>query len=222
MLSKRVMPKALPCGATAKLVLAPKFAPFADASLAYLWSLRLDSHGALYGAGGSNAKIVKFDNSGKPSTVFESQDMTAQALVFDKNDNFYVATAPDGKVYKVTPGGAKSVFFDPKTKYIWDLALGPDGTLFVATGDPGKIFAVDANGNSQLFYNAEETHIRSLILDGKGNLLAGTEPNGLVLRIALAAPSAASPETGARAAARQPSAKGAPSQAQADKQDASE
>ncbi len=204
-----------------KIVLAPKFAPFADASLAYLWSLRLDSHGALYGAGGSNAKIVKFDNSGKPSTVFESQDMTAQALVFDKNDDFYVATAPDGKVYKVTPGGAKSVFFDPKTKYIWDLAFGPDGTLFVATGDPGKIFAVDANGNSQVFYNAEETHIRSLILDGKGNLLAGTEPNGLVLRIALAAPSAASPETGARAAARQPSAKGTPSQAQADKQDAS-
>src|SRR5579863_712880 len=195
-----------------KIVLAPKFAPFADASLAYLWSLRLDSHGNLYAAGGSNAKIVKFDNAGKPTTVFESQDMTAQALVFDKNDNFYVATAPDGKVYKVTPGGAKSVFFDPKTKYIWDLALGPDGTLFVATGDPGKIFAVDANGNSQLFYNAEETHIRSLILDGKGNLLAGTEPNGLVLRIALAAPSNASPDAVAKGAARQSPAKRAPNQ----------
>src|SRR5579864_6160807 len=204
-----------------KLVLAPKFAPFADASLAYLWSLKLDSRGTLYAAGGSNAKIVKFDNSGNSSTVFESQDMTAQALIFDKSDNLYVATAPDGKVYKVTPAGAKSVFFDPKTKYIWDLALGPDGTLFVATGDPGKIFAVDANGNSQLFYNAEETHIRSLILDGKGNLLAGTEPNGLVLRIALAAPSTASPETGARAGARQSPTKGAPSQAQAEKQDAS-
>ena len=198
-----------------RIVLAPKFAPFADASLAYLWSLRLDSHGALYGAGGSNAKIVKFDASGKPSTVFESQDMTAQALVFDKNDNFYVATAPDGKVYKVTPAGAKSVFFDPQTKYIWDLALGPDGTLFVATGDPGRIFAVAANGNSQLFYNAEETHIRSLILDGKGNLLAGTEPNGLVLRIALAAPS------NAGAPARQSSAKRAPNQPEAEKQDAS-
>lgn len=183
-----------------KIVLAPKFTPFADASLAYLWSLRLDSHGNLYGAGGSNAKIVKFDSAGKPSTVFESQEMTAQALVFDKNDNFFVATAPDGKVYKVTPGGTKSVFFDPKTKYIWDLAFGPDGTLFVATGDPGKIFAVDANGNSQLFYSAEETHIRSLVLDGKGNLLAGTEPNGLVLRIALAAPKQDASNEGGRPA----------------------
>src|SRR5690242_1752567 len=189
-----------------KLVLAPKFAPFADASLAYLWSLRLDSRGNLYAAGGSNAKVVKFDNSGSSSTVFESQDMTAQALVFDKNDNLYVATAPDGKVYKVTPAGQKSVLFDPKTKYIWDLAVGSDGTLFVATGDPGKIFAVDPSGNAQLFYNAEETHVRTLVLDGKGNLLAGTEPNGLVLRISLAGESTAN-QGGKGQPARQSSAK---------------
>lgn len=208
-----------------KLVLAPKFAPFADASLAYLWSLRLDSHGNLYAAGGSNAKIVKFDNSGKSTTAFESQDMTAQALVFDKSDNLYVATAPDGKVYKVTPAGEKSVFFDPKTKYIWDLALGPDGTLFVATGDPGKIFAVAASGNSQLLYNAEETHIRTLVLDGKGNILAGTEPNGLVLRISLGTESAAS-QNGKTPAARQSSGKRtssqAPTQAAGKKEETSE
>src|SRR5438874_1453048 len=194
-----------------KLVLAPKFTAFGDASLAYLWSLRLDSHGNLYAAGGSNAKVVKFDNTGNSSTVFESQDMTAQALVFDKSDNLYVATAPDGKVYKVTPAGNKSVLFDPKTKYIWDLAVGSDGTLFVATGDPGKIFAVDPSGNSQVFYNAEETHVRTLVLDGKGNLLAGTEPNGLVLRISLAGESTAN-QGGKAQPARQASGKRASTQ----------
>jgi hypothetical protein len=204
-----------------KLVLAPKFAPFADASLAYLWSLKLDSRGNLYAAGGSNAKIVKFDNSGSSSTVFDSQELTAQALLFDKSDNLYVATAPDGKVYKVTPAGQKSVFFDPKTKYIWDLALGSDGTLFVATGDPGKIFAVDPSGNSQLFYSAEETHIRTLVLDGKGNLLAGTEPNGLVLRIAMADGSSTA-QNGKAPAPRQSSPKRAPAQAAANEKDSSE
>jgi sugar lactone lactonase YvrE len=204
-----------------KLVLAPKFAPFADASLAYLWSLKLDSRGNLYAAGGSNAKIVKFDNSGGSSTVFDSQEMTAQALIFDKSDNLYVATAPDGKVYKVTPAGQKSVFFDPKTKYIWDLALGSDGTLFVATGDPGKIFAVDPSGNSQLFYSAEETHVRTLVLDGKGNLLAGTEPNGLVLRIAIADGSATA-RNGKAPAPRQSSPKRAPAQAAANEKDSSD
>ena len=204
-----------------KLVLAPKFAPFADASLAYLWSLKLDSRGNLYAAGGSNAKIVKFDNSGSSSTVFDSQELTAQALLFDKSDNLYVATAPDGKVYKVTPAGQKSVFFDPKTKYIWDLALGSDGTLFVATGDPGKIFAVDPSGNSQLFYSAEETHVRTLVLDGKGNLLAGTEPNGLVLRIAIADGSATA-QNGKAPAPRQSSPKRAPAQAAATEKDSSD
>jgi hypothetical protein len=204
-----------------RLVLAPKFSPFADASLAYLWSLRLDSHGNLYAAGGSNAKVVKFDASGKSTAIFESQDMTAQTLVFDKNDNLYVATAPDGKVYKVTSTGQKSVFFDPKSKYIWDLALGPDGTLFVATGDPGKIFAVDSSGNSHILYNAEETHVRTMVLDGKGNLLAGTEPNGLVLRISLAAESTAL--QGAKGAgARQTPAKRAPNQTTAKQEDSAE
>ena len=204
-----------------KLVLAPKFAPFADASLAYLWSLRLDSHGNLYAAGGSNAKVVKFDSNGNSTTLFDSQEMTAQALVFDKSDNLYVATAPDGKVYKVTPAGQKSVFFDPKTKYIWDLALGPDGTLFVATGDPGKIFAVDPSGNGQPFYNAEETHIRTMVLDGKGNLLVGTEPNGLVLRISLGTDSVAA-QAGKGAAVRQAAGKRAATQTAAKEKDASE
>src|SRR6202140_1424339 len=203
-----------------KLVLAPKFAPFADASLAYLWSLKLDSRGNLYAAGGSNAKIVKFDNSGGSSTVFDSQEMTAQALIFDKSDNLYVATAPDGKVYKVTPAGQKSVFFDPKAKYIWDLALGLDGTVFVATGDPGKIFAVDPSGNSQLFYTAEETHVRTLVLDGKGNLLAGTEPNGLVLRIAI--DGSATSQNGKAPTPRQSSPKRAPAQAAAKEKDGSD
>lgn len=204
-----------------RLVLAPKFSPFADAALAYLWSLRLDSHGNLYAAGGSNAKVVKFGAGGNSTTIFESQDMTAQALVFDKSDNLYVATAPDGKVYKVTSAGQKSVFFDPKTKYIWDLSLGPDGTLFVATGDPGKIFAVDSSGNSHLFYNAEETHVRTLVLDGKGNLFAGTEPNGLVLRISLGAESTASQSTKS-SAVRQSSAKRGVSQATPTKEDNAE
>ncbi|SRR5579883_77202 len=190
-----------------RLELAPKFSPFADASLAYLWSLRTDSRGNVYAAGGSNAKVIKFDTAGKPTTVFESQEMTAQALAFDKSDNLYVATSPDGKVYKVTPAGEKSTFFDPKTKYIWDLTLGPDGTLFVATGDPGKIFAVDTNGNSHVFYNSEETHVRTMVLDGKGNILAGTEPNGLVLRISLGPDSTATPNGKSPVSARQSSAK---------------
>ena len=61
-----------------KLVSAPKFDSFADPNLAYVWSMRMDSHGHLYAAGGSTAKVLRFDDSGNATTVFESAELAAQ------------------------------------------------------------------------------------------------------------------------------------------------
>src|SRR5579863_9579650 len=166
-----------------RLELAPKFTLLADADASYLWSLRADPKGVLYAAGGSPAKVFRFDASGKPTKAFESTDLAAQAIAFDSKGNLYVGTSPDGKVYRVTANGEKSVFFDPKTKYIWDLAFGADGTLYVATGDKGQVFAVSADGKGEVLYSSDEAHIKVLTFDSKANLLAGTEPNGRVLRI---------------------------------------
>jgi WD40 repeat protein len=166
-----------------QLMPAPKFTSFADPNLAYLWALRVDSHGRLYAAGGSDAKVLRFDDSGKATTVFEAAELAAQCIVFDGADNLYVGTSPDGKIYKVTPDGQKTVFFEPKTKYIWAMAFDSQGTLFVGTGDKGEIFAVNPGGKGQLFYQSDERHARSLAFDSKGNLLVGTDPNGLILRI---------------------------------------
>ena len=166
-----------------KIFLAPRFAEFADSDLAYLLAMCVDSKGNLYAAGGSNAKVLRLDPGGKPTTVFESTELAAQTLAADSSGNLYVGTSPDGKVYKVSPAGKSSVFFDPKTKYIWDLAMDRDGTLYVATGDTGEIFAVAPDGAGRLFYSSDETHVRSLAIDSNGNVLAGTEPSGLILRI---------------------------------------
>jgi WD40 repeat protein len=166
-----------------RLELAPKFTLLADADASYLWSLRLDPKGALYAAGGSPAKVFRFENGGKPTTVFESTDLVAQSIAFDSKGSLYVATSPDGKIYRVSTSGEKSVFFDPKTKYIWDIAFGADGILYVATGDKGQVFAVSPDGKGELFYASDEAHLRVLAFDANKNLLAGTEPNGRVLRI---------------------------------------
>ena len=170
-----------------RLELAPKFTLVADADASYLWSVRLDPKGTLYAAGGSPGKVFRFDSNAKPSVVFDSTDLSAQAIAFDSKGTLYVGTAPDGKVYKVSASGEKSVFFDPKTKYIWDLAFGPDGTLYVATGDKGQLFAVNPDGKGELFYSSDEAHIRVLAFDVSKNLIAGTEPSGRVLRISRAA-----------------------------------
>jgi outer membrane protein assembly factor BamB len=182
---ERGTPNGVAIRSDGKLMPAPKFTPFADPNLAYLWALRMDSQGRIYAAGGSNAKVLRLDDPAKPTTVFESGELAAQAITFDSHDNLYVGTSPDGKVYKVTPDGEKSTFFDPKTKYIWALAFDAQGTLFVATGDKGEVFAVTPDGKGQLFYQSDERHARSIAFDQTGNLLIGTDPNGLVLRIAI-------------------------------------
>jgi len=169
------------------LELAPKFTLLADADASYLWSLRTDPAGVLYAAGGSPAKVFRFEAAGKTKVVFESTDLLAQSIAFDTKGAMYVATSPDGKVYRVSSSGEKSLFFDPKTKYIWDLAFGSDGTLYVATGDKGQIFAVVPDGKSSLYYASDEAHIKVLGFDSNSNLLAGTEPNGRILRISRSA-----------------------------------
>ena len=169
-----------------RLELAPKFMLLADADASYLWSVRLDPKGTLYAAGGSPGKVFRFDSNAKPSVVFDSTDLSAQAIAFDSKGTLYVGTSPDGKVYKVSSSGEKSVVFDPKTKYIWDLAFGSDGTLYVATGDKGQLFAVTPDGKGELFYSSDEAHIRVLAFDANKNLIAGTEPSGRILRISRA------------------------------------
>jgi sugar lactone lactonase YvrE len=182
-----------------RLVLAPRFAQFSDPSSAYLWALRQDSKGNLYAAGGSNARVLRFDAAGNSTQVFESQEMAAQALAIDARDNLYVGTSPDGKVYRITPKQEGSIFFEPKTKYIWDLAVGKDGTLYVATGDKGEVYAVTPDGKGELFYKSEDTHVRSLAFDPQGRLILGTEPNGLILRVV--PPATARPGAAGEAAA---------------------
>ena len=168
------------------LMPAPEFKSFADPNLAYVWALVVDSHGRVYAAGGSDAKVVRLSATEKPATVFESTELEAQALAVDKDDNLYVGTSPDGKVYKITPDGQHSVFFDPKSKYIWALAFDSHGVLFVGTGDKGDVFVVAPDGKGQLFYKSEESHARSLAFDRSGNLLIGTDPSGLIIRVPIA------------------------------------
>ncbi|HTZ72827.1 MAG TPA: hypothetical protein VMB47_02825 [Candidatus Aquilonibacter sp.] len=180
-----------------KITAAPRFSSFADPSMSFLWTLRLDPQGRLYAAGGSDAKVLRFDSTGKATTVFESSDLGAQAIAFDSKGNLYVGTSPDGKVYKVTPDGAKTVFFDPKAKYIWSLAVDREGDVFVGTGDKGEIFVVTPDGTGKSFYQSDQRHARALAFDAKGDLLVGTEPDGLILRIPIVRKSAsAAPEPG--------------------------
>src|SRR5262249_13742375 len=88
-----------------RLELAPQFTQLADADASYLWAIKLDAKGTPYAAGASPAKVIRLDSNGKATTVFQSADLSAQAIAFDSKGVLYVGTSPDGKVYKVPASG---------------------------------------------------------------------------------------------------------------------
>lgn len=174
-----------------RLSTAPVLRQIFDAQTAFLLAVARDSKGNIYAGGGNTggtkAKLLMVDASGRGRTLAELEGMSIQAIAIDRQDRVYAATAPDGKVYRVEANGSVQVFYDPKAKYIWALQFSRNGDLFVATGDQGEIHRVSANGTGQVFYSTEEANVRSLAIDANGNLIAGTDPSGIVLRISPAA-----------------------------------
>src|SRR5581483_9780944 len=186
---------------TGGLQLAPAFKLLYNSPSTYIWSIAADANGTLYAAAGAPARLYRIGSDGKPTVIFEPQELQIQSLVVDKSGVIYAATSPDGKVYKIeqqlpalekgqktpppaaVPTWKSSLYFDPGTKYIWDLALDNQGNLYVATGDHGEIFRVTPQGDHSLFFKSDEAHIRVLAIDPKGNLIAGSDGSGLVYRI---------------------------------------
>ena len=83
-----------------KIFLAPRFAEFADANLAYLLIVAPDSRKSLRRRRRSNAKVLRVDPAGKATTAFESQELSAQALAIDTAGNLLLGTSSTARFTK--------------------------------------------------------------------------------------------------------------------------
>jgi len=186
----------------------------------FVWSIATDNKGTVFAGTGSPATVLRLGKNpdDKPFTLFETRDLSIQALLFGSDGALYAATVPSGKVYKLDPNATSkqdesnaTVVFDaakvdakagdpslgsaspsPQPHYIWDLLFGSAG-LYIATGNPGAVYRVNpakAGAAPELFFKSDEAHIRTLAWDGKGNLIAGSDGSGLVYRIDVEGPGA--------------------------------
>jgi len=181
----------------------------------FVWSLTVDKGGHAFAGTGSPATVLRLaEKPGeKPFTLFESRDLSIQALRFGPDGSLYAATVPGGKVYKLNPDATTKldesnapVVFDTakadgaaadntkdssstpsgQSHYIWNLTFDSTGRLYIATGNPGAVYRVDpakSGAAPELFFKSDEAHIRTLAWDAKGNLIAGSDGSGLVYRI---------------------------------------
>jgi streptogramin lyase len=181
----------------------------------FVWALAVEKSGTIYAGTGTPASVLRLavQKGEKPFTLFETRDLSVQALCLGPNATLYAATLPSGKVYKLDTNAMQkqdesnaTVVFDAakvgatadgdskpaspqssaQSRYVWALTLDSAGRLYIATGNPGAVYRVDParpGASPELFFKSDEAHIRTLAWDAKGNLIAGSDGSGLVYRI---------------------------------------
>lgn len=179
----------------------------------FVWSIAADKKGTIFAGTGSPATVLRLGEKpgDKPFTVFETRDLSVQALAVGPDGMLYAATVPGGKVYKLDPNTTAkqdesnaTVVFDAarpdastnskadssapsaQTHYVWDLTFDSSGRLYIATGNPGAVYRVDPakpGAAPELFFKSDEAHLRTLGWDANGNLIAGSDGSGLIYRI---------------------------------------
>jgi streptogramin lyase len=181
----------------------------------FVWALVTDHAGQVFAGTGTPASVLRLagQKGDKPSTLFETRDLSVQALSIGPDGELYAATLPSGKVYKLNTNATEkqdessaTVVFDAakvgaapsgesnpappqpnaQSHYIWALTFDPAGRLYIATGNPGAVYRVNPSkpgAAPELFFKSDEGHIRTLAWDAKGNLIAGSEGSGLIYRI---------------------------------------
>ena len=138
----------------------------------FVWSIAFDkSSGATFLGTGSPATILRVDKNGKSFTLFESKDVSVQALALGPDGSLFAATLPGGKVYKLNASAAtkldessatmvfdaatipeaskvdgttvESKPADGKSHYIWALTFDQKNRLYIATGGPAAVYRLD-------------------------------------------------------------------------------
>ena len=167
--------------ADGQITLGPDTEPVHDAEVPFLWTAAR-GNGALWVGTGDDGKVLRIQDDGTTTTVFDANEQNIHAIAPIADDTAVVGTSPSGSVFRVRPSGSEMVF-DPDDTYIWAITVNPDDEMFIATGDQGKIYKVSASGDAEVFYEADANHVLTLMLDPRGNLLAGTGNPGQVIRI---------------------------------------
>ena len=71
----------------------------------FVWALVTDKAGQVFAGTGTPASVLRLAarKGDKPFTLFETKDLSVQALCLGPDGALYAATLPSGKVYKLNP-----------------------------------------------------------------------------------------------------------------------
>jgi len=148
----------------------------------FVWSVAVDPQGTAYVSTASPASVIRIGKDGKPFTLFETTDLSAQVVRLGPDGLLYVATLPSGKVYRLHPD-ASAKQDESSATLLFDAARlnAPK-----SSASPEKAAAKDASEKSE----TKSHYIWDMTFDAKGRLYIATGGPGAVYRVVLAKPNA--------------------------------
>jgi hypothetical protein len=147
----------------------------------FVWSVAAGKNGETYLGTASPATVLRVDKDGKPFTLFESKDVSVQAIRLE-GEYLYAATLPSGKVYQLKADGTTKQDESTAT-LVFDM-----GKLDEAKPADTKSTEKSGDGKDDVQKDAAKTdgkshYIWDMIFDAKGRLYIATGDPGAIYRV---------------------------------------
>ncbi len=142
----------------------------------FVWSIAVDANGTAYLGTGSPGAVLRVGKDGKPFTLFETKDLSVQAVKLGPDGALYAATVPSGKVYRLRTDTATKQDESSAT-VVFDASEAGNG----APGAAGEKTAESKPDDARP--GATSHYVWDMVFDGTGRLYIATGGPGAVYRV---------------------------------------
>jgi hypothetical protein len=167
-------PQGVAIGSDGRLMQGPALKELLTTPSTFVWSVAAGKNGTTFLGTGSPATVLRVEQGGKPFALFESKDLSIQAVEIGPDGALYAATVPSGKVYKLDLAAAAKID-EQKATVVFD-ASKLDGIK--GSGSESK--PEDAGADKS---DAKSHYIWALTFDASGRLYIATGGPGAVYRV---------------------------------------
>ena len=153
----------------------------------FVWSVAAGKSGETYVGTASPATVLRVDKDGKPFTLFETKDVSVQAIRLE-GEYLYAATLPSGKVYQLK-ADATTKQDESSATVVFDMGkLDQEKPADSKSSQKTTGARADEQKDPAAKTDGESHYIWDMIFDAKGLLYIATGGPGDVYRLRLPDP----------------------------------
>jgi WD40 repeat protein len=147
----------------------------------FVWSVAAGKNGETYLGTASPAAVLRVDKDGKPFTLFESKDVSVQAIRLE-GEYLYAATLPSGKVYQLKADSTTKEDESTAT-VVFDMSkLDEDKPADNKSPEKTAEAKADEQKDTSAKPDGKSHYIWDMIFDAKGRLYIATGDPGAIYR----------------------------------------